>query len=68
VDAEGTAASPSPTDAAQRRLFRVTGIAGLASIVLIFVAVVGTRDEPSFTATATQFLTYYRSPDTVVTP
>jgi hypothetical protein len=66
--AEGTAASPSRTDAAQRRLFRVTGIAGLASIVLIFVAVVGTRDEPSFTATATQFLAYYRSPDTVATP
>jgi hypothetical protein len=40
----------------------------LAAIVLIFVAVVGTRDEPSFTATATEFLTYYHAPDTVATP
>jgi hypothetical protein len=47
---------------------RVTGVAGLAAIVLIFVAVVGTREEPSFTATAIEFLAYYRSPDTVATP
>jgi hypothetical protein len=62
---EGAATTPSPTDVAQRRLFRVTGIAGLAAVVLIFGAVVvGTRPEPSFTATATEFLTYYRSPNT----
>jgi hypothetical protein len=62
--------NPAPTSgaAAWQRLGRVTGVAGLAAIVLIFVAVVGTRDEPSFTATATEFLGYYRSPDTVATP
>jgi hypothetical protein len=62
--------NPAPTSgaAAWQRLGRVTGVAGLAAIVLIFVAVVGTRDEPSFTATATEFLAYYRSADTVATP
>ena len=62
--------NPAPTSGATAwpRLGRVTGLAGLATIVLIFVAVVGTRDEPSFTATATEFLTYYRSPDTDATP
>jgi hypothetical protein len=54
---EGTAAAPSPTDVAPRRLFGVTGIVGLATIVLIFVAVVvGTRHEPTFNATATDVL------------
>ena len=62
--------NPAPTSgaAAWQRLGRVTGVAGLAAIVLIFVAVVGTRDEPSFTAPATEFLAYYGSPDTVATP
>jgi hypothetical protein len=65
VTVEGAATAPSPTDIARRRLFRAAGIAGLAAVVLIFGAVVvGTRTEPSFTATATEFLTYYRSPDT----
>jgi hypothetical protein len=63
-----TNAAPSADAAAWQRLGRVTGIAGLATIVLIFVAVVGTRDEPSITVTATEFLTYYRSPDTDATP
>jgi hypothetical protein len=54
---EDTAAAPSPTDAARRRLFRITGIAGVAAVVLIFVAVlVGAREEPSFNATATEVL------------
>jgi len=62
--------NPVPTSgaAAWQRLGRVTGITGLAAIVLIFAAVVGTRDEPSITATATEFLTYYQSPDTDATP
>jgi hypothetical protein len=52
--------------AAWQRLGRVTGVAGLAATVLIFVpVVVGTRPEPTFTATATEVLTYYRSPNTV---
>jgi hypothetical protein len=60
---EGTV--PSPTDLRQRRLFRVTGIAGLAAVILIIGAVaVGTRPEPTFNATAIEFLTYYRSPNT----
>jgi hypothetical protein len=61
---------PAPTSgaAAWRRLGRVTGVAGLAAIVQIFVVVVGAREEPSFTATAAEFLVYYRSPDTVATP
>ena len=63
--AEGTDNAPGSTDVARRRLFRVTGIAGLAAIVLIFVAaVVGTGQEPTFKAPATEVLTYYRSPDT----
>ena len=61
---------PAPTSgaAAWRRLGRVTGVTGLAAIVQIFAAVVGAREEPSFTATATEFLVYYRSPETVATP
>jgi hypothetical protein len=62
---EGTAAAPSPTDVARRRLFRVAGIAGLAAVVLIFVAVlVGTPKEPTFNSAATEVLSYYRSPNT----
>jgi hypothetical protein len=54
-----------PSDVAQRRLSRVTGIAGLAAVALTFgPLVIGTRPEPSFDATATEFLTYYRSPNT----
>jgi hypothetical protein len=54
-----------PADVARRRLFRVTGIAGLAAVALILgPVVIGTRPEPAFDATATEFLTYYRSPDT----
>jgi len=50
---------------AWRRLGRVTGVAGLAAVVLIFVPiVVGTPPEPDFNAPATEFLTYYRSPHT----
>jgi hypothetical protein len=53
------------TSPASRRLGRVTGIAGLATIVLLFGAVAsGTRTEPSFHAAANDFLTYYRSPNT----
>jgi hypothetical protein len=65
MTANGAGTAPSPTDIARRRLFRVTGIAGLAAVVLIFGAVVvGTREEPSFDVPATEVLAYYRSPDT----
>jgi len=60
---------PASGAVAWQRLDRVTGVAGLAATVLIFVPVdVGTRPESSFTATATEFLTCYRSSDTVAAP
>jgi hypothetical protein len=62
---EVAATALSPTDLARRRLFWVTGTAGVAAVVLIFGAVVvGTRSEPTFDAAASEVLTYYRSPDT----
>jgi hypothetical protein len=61
-----TNTAPTSNAVAWQRLGRVTGVAGLAATVLIFVpVVVGTRPEPTFTATATEVLTYYRSPNTV---
>lgn len=60
-----TVTASNPADVAWRRLGRVTGITGLTSTILIFTAAaVGTRPEPTFNATATDVLTYYRSPDT----
>jgi len=57
-----TVTAPTSASVAWRRLGRVTGIAGLAAIVLIFVpAVAGTGQEPGFKAPATEILTYYRS-------
>jgi hypothetical protein len=53
---------------AWQRLRRVTGVAGLAAIVLILGVLVGTRPEPPFAAAAAEFLTHYRSPDTVAAP
>lgn len=57
---EGTATAPSPTDVARRRLCRVTGIAGLA-IVLLFVPALAGPEEPTFDATAAEIRTYFRS-------
>jgi hypothetical protein len=61
---------PAPTSGAVawQRLGRVTGVAGLAAIVLIFGVLVGTRPEPPSAAAAAEFLTHYRSPDTVAAP
>jgi hypothetical protein len=59
-----------PTSAAVpwRRLGRVTGIAGLATIVLVFVPVVtGSGQEPAFGGTAAEILTYFRSFDSPLT-
>ena len=50
---------------AWRRLGVVAGIAGLTAMILTPVALVGTRPEPEITATATEFLTYCQSPNTV---
>jgi hypothetical protein len=51
------------------RLGRITGVAGLAAVVLILVpVVVGTRPEPAFNAAAAEVLAYYRSSETVAAP
>src|SRR5215207_2175319 len=64
-----TNTAPTSDADAWQRLGRVTGVAGLAAVILILVPiVVGTRPEPPFTATATEFLIYYRSPNTVAAP
>jgi hypothetical protein len=60
-----TNTAPTSDAVAWQRLGRMTGVAGLAATVLIFVVLVGTRPEPDFAATADEFLTHYRSPDTV---
>ena len=55
--------------AAWHRLGRITGVAGLAAVVLILVpVVVGTRPEPAFNAAAAEVLAYYRSSETVAAP
>jgi hypothetical protein len=57
--------APTSTSAAWRRLYRVTGVTGLAATALIFASVaIGTRQEPGSTAPATDILTYYRSSPT----
>ncbi len=63
-----TITAPTPAAVAWRRLGRVTGVAGVAAVVLILVPiVVGTRQEPTFDAAAIEVLTYYRSPHTPAT-
>ena len=60
-----TVTSSNSAAVAWQRLGRVAGFAGLATMILIFVPIaVGTRPEPPFNAPATEFLTYYRSPNT----
>lgn len=60
-----TTVAPTSGVVAWQRLGRVTGAIGLSATILIFAVLVGTRQEPAFTAPATQFLTHYRSPNTV---
>ena len=60
--------SSTPATSAWRLLGRVTGISGLAAVVLLVLAVaVGTRQEPGFDAPAIDVLTYYRSGHTPAT-
>ena len=60
-----TGTAPTSATVARRRLGMVTGITGLAAVVLLFGSVVvGTDTEPGFNAPATEVLTYYRSPNT----
>lgn len=63
-----TKTSVTPGDAAWQRLGRATGIAGLTTVVLLFVVLVGSRTEPSFDAPAAEFLTHYQAPNTVASP
>lgn len=63
-----TKTAPTTDSVAWQRLGRVTAVAGVATIVVFFISVVGTRDEPLFTAAASEFLAYYQSPDTVAAP
>jgi hypothetical protein len=57
--------APTSDAGAWRRLGRVTGVAGIATVVLIFAVLVGSREEPPFSAGANEFLAHYRSPNTV---
>ena len=60
-----TGTAPTSATVARQRLGRVTGITGLAAVVLLFGSVVvGTDTEPGFNASAIDVLTYYRSPNT----
>ena len=62
-------AAPNTADVARRRLGRVTGVTGVAAVVLILSAViVGTREEPAFDSPASDVLAYYRSPYTPGAP
>jgi hypothetical protein len=57
--------APTADAGAWQRLGIGAGAAGLAATVLIFGALIGTRLEPDVTAPAREFLTHYRSTDTV---
>src|SRR5262245_9064343 len=57
--------APTSDAVAWQRLGRVTGVAGIATVVLSFVVLVDSRLEPPFSAGADEFLTHYRSPNTV---
>ena len=63
-----TKSALTPETAAWRSLWRTTAITGLTTVVLAFVVLVGSRPEPSFDAPAAEFLTHYRSPNTVGSP
>lgn len=63
-----TDTAPSPDTVAWQRLGRVAGVTGLAVVVLAFLVLVGSRSEPPFTGTADEFLTHYRSSNTVASP
>ena len=60
-----TNVAPTRGAVAWQRLGRVTGAIGLSATILIFAVLLGTREEPAFTAPANQFLAHYRSPNTV---
>src|SRR5262249_11152341 len=57
--------APTSDAVAWQRLGRVTGAAGLAAVILIFVVLIGSQEEPPFSAGADVFLAHYRSPSTV---
>ena len=63
-----TDTAQSPAVVASPRLGRVTGVAGLVTIALLLGALIGTHEEPDFTAPARDFLTHYQAPNTVAAP
>ena len=58
----------TPGAAAWQGLGRATAIAGLTTVVLSFVVLVGSATEPAFDAPAAEFLAHYQSPNTVGSP
>ncbi len=53
---------------AWQRLGRVTGVAGLVAVVLLFAVLVGSHTEPPFNAPARAFLAHYQAPNTIAAP
>lgn len=54
--------------AASHRVDFAAGVAALVTLALVFGALIGSRQEPDFTAPATEFLTHYQAPNTVAAP
>src|ERR1700752_1287968 len=63
-----TNASVPVEPAAWHRLGMATGIAGVTTVVLLFVVLVGSRAEPALEAPAAEVLIHYRAPTTVGSP
>jgi hypothetical protein len=64
-----TNTAPTSDAVAWQRLGRVSGVAGLAAVLLILVPiVVGTRPEPTFDAAAAEFTTHACEPVPVFRP
>jgi len=63
-----TETAQSPRHVAPQRLGTVTGVAGLVTIALVFGTLIGTREEPDFTAPAAEFLRHYQSTNTIAAP
>jgi hypothetical protein len=62
VTTHGSTTGSQQTTAARRQLSRVTGVAGLTTMVLVFVPIVaGSGQEPDFDATPAEVVTFFRS-------
>jgi hypothetical protein len=64
VATSSSSAATSTPSAAWQQLARVTGLVGIASVVLIFVPIVAmSGEEPDFRGSAAEALTFFRSID-----